>query len=86
VAIVPAAYGLERLPALLGQCSTVFLLKVHSVFDQLLDLLPTLPGPPEALYLEKVGMPEERIVTDLSQLRGQRLPYFSLVILRRASE
>jgi hypothetical protein len=36
--------------------------------------------------VEKVGTPEERVVTDLETLRGQRLPYFSLVILRKHHE
>ena len=35
------------------------------------------------IYLEKVGTVEERVVTDLETLRGQKLPYFSLVLLRR---
>jgi precorrin-2/cobalt-factor-2 C20-methyltransferase len=82
-AVLPAAYGLERLPALLAQFPTVFLLKVHSVFDQLLERLGQLPGPVQAFYLEKVGTAEERVVTDLPSLRGQKLPYFSLVILRQ---
>jgi precorrin-2/cobalt-factor-2 C20-methyltransferase len=83
VAIVPAAYGLHHLPDLLEEFSTVFLLKVHNAFDQLLDKLATLPGPPQTFYVEKVGTAEERIVRDLTKLRGETLPYFSLVILRR---
>lgn len=84
VVIVPAAYGLGRLAGLLGEFATVFLLKVHAVFDQLLEALATLPGPVNAVYLEKVGTPEERVVTDLESLRGRELPYFSLVILKGA--
>ena len=34
VAVVPAAYGIERLPALLDDFTTVFLLKVNGVFDR----------------------------------------------------
>jgi hypothetical protein len=30
-----------------------------------------------------VGTAEERMVTDLETVRGQKLPYFSLVLLRR---
>jgi hypothetical protein len=35
------------------------------------------------VYAERVGTPEERLVTDLPTLRGQKLSYFSLVILRQ---
>jgi precorrin-2/cobalt-factor-2 C20-methyltransferase len=83
VAIVPAAYGLQCLPDLLGQCETVFLIKVHCVFDELLDLLGRLPTSVRTWYLEKVGTAEERVITDLSTLRGRKPPYFSLVILRQ---
>lgn len=81
VAVVPAAYGLEQLPSLLADFATVFLVKVHSVFDQLVDRLREMPDV-NAIYLEKVGTPEERIVPDIASLRGQELSYFSLVILQ----
>jgi precorrin-2/cobalt-factor-2 C20-methyltransferase len=83
VAIVPAAYGVQRLAALLDEFATVFLLKVHSTFDRLLTELASVRGPVHAIYLEHVGTPEERVITDLEALRGHPLPYFSLVILRR---
>jgi precorrin-2/cobalt-factor-2 C20-methyltransferase len=83
VAVVPAAYGLARLPALLDEFATVFLLKVHGALDELLAGLAAVPPPVRAVYLEQVGTPAERIVTDLESLRGQELPYFSLVILRK---
>lgn len=85
VAIVPAAYGLEQLPQLLDQFATLFLVKVHSSMELLLDRLADLPGSVQAVYVEKVGTPEERVVTDLRSLRGQELSYFSLVILRGSS-
>ncbi len=83
MAVIPAAYGLQRLPALLEEFATVFLLKVNGVFDALLDLLASLDGSVRSVYLEQIGTREERVVTDLQALRGQELPYFSLVILRK---
>jgi precorrin-2/cobalt-factor-2 C20-methyltransferase len=86
VAIVPAAYGLEHLPSLLERFATVFLLKIHACLDQLLETLSRLSFAVRTYYLEHVGTPAERLVTDLATLRGQKLPYFSLVILRRHGE
>ena len=83
VAIVPAAYGLERLPALLEEFATVFLLKIARVCDSLLEALASACEPIQVVYVENVGTPEERIITDLESLRGCELPYFSLVILRK---
>ncbi len=82
VAVVPAAYGVERLPALVDQFATVFLLKVNEAFGPLLKALGALRRPVRAVYVEQVGTPAERVVEDLESLRGQKLPYFSLVILR----
>ncbi len=86
VAVVPAAYGVERLQALLEEFATVFLLKVNGVFGRLLDELAALPRPARAVYLEEVGTPAERVIENLESLRGQELPYFSLVIVRGARE
>jgi precorrin-2/cobalt-factor-2 C20-methyltransferase len=83
VAVVPAAYGIERLGSLLEEYATVFLLKVHGSIDRLLAELASVPGRVRAVYLEQVGTPAERVVIDLESLRGQELSYFSLVILRR---
>jgi precorrin-2/cobalt-factor-2 C20-methyltransferase len=86
VAVVPAAYGIQQLPALIDEFATVILLKVHTVFDELLRALASIHRPLRAAYLEQVGTPMERVVTDLQSLRGQELPYFSLVILRREEQ
>jgi precorrin-2/cobalt-factor-2 C20-methyltransferase len=86
VAVVPAAYGVERLPALLDEFATVFLLKINTSFGRLLEALASLARPVRAVYIEQVGTPAERVVEDLESLRGQDLPYFSLVILRAGHE
>ena len=81
VAIVPATYGIDRLPELAREFATIFLLKVHLVFDELVTKLEKAGIAKEAWYLENIGTPSERVVTDLASLRGQKLPYFSMVIL-----
>ncbi len=83
VAVVPAIYGVERLPTLLDEFATIFLLKVNSVFGGLLDVLRTLRRRVRAVYVEQVGTPQERIVLNLESLRDQELSYFSLVIVRK---
>ncbi len=83
MAVVPAVYGLASLATLLETFATVFLIKVHTVFDQLLAMLPMLPPSVQAVYVERVGTPEERVVYDLPTLKGQQLSYFSLVIVRQ---
>jgi precorrin-2/cobalt-factor-2 C20-methyltransferase len=81
VAVIPAAYGLANLSRLIEEFATIFLLKVSSVFDQLLDALDALPGPIEAIYVESLGTAQERIVWNVTTMRGSKPPYFSLVML-----
>jgi precorrin-2/cobalt-factor-2 C20-methyltransferase len=85
VAIVPAVYGIEHLPDLVRDFPVVCLLKVHSVFDRLLDQLAATRQPMDAVYVEKVGTAQQRTVRDLPTLRGKTLSYFSLVLLRRSA-
>lgn len=86
VAVIPASHGLENLSRALEIFSTVCLLKVGAVFDELLDRLKKVEGRYRAVYVERVGMPNERVATDLESLRGRPIPYFSLILLRRAGE
>jgi precorrin-2/cobalt-factor-2 C20-methyltransferase len=81
--VLPAAYGVERLSELIEQFETVFLIKVHTVLDELLAAKAKIRVPHRAFYLEQIGTPAERMVTSLESLRGQPLHYFSLVMLRR---
>jgi precorrin-2/cobalt-factor-2 C20-methyltransferase len=84
VAIVPAAYGLEHLSELVEQHATVFLLKVHSVFEELLERLARLPV--RVWYAENLGRPGERVLGDPWSLRGQGVRYFSLLIVQRRDQ
>jgi precorrin-2/cobalt-factor-2 C20-methyltransferase len=86
VAIVPAAYGVERLPALIEEFATIFLLKINTSYERLLETLASLPRSVRAVYVEQVGTSAERVVENLESLRGEELPYFALVILRAARD
>jgi precorrin-2/cobalt-factor-2 C20-methyltransferase len=83
VAVVPACYGVQQLPALLEQFTNVFLLKVHASVRELLAQLASFGGRVQAVYVEHVGTPEERVVTDLESLKDVDLPYLSLVMVRK---
>jgi sirohydrochlorin ferrochelatase len=61
----------QRLDAL-GASQIIVLLARHGRLD-------------EAVLIEKTGTPEERIVPDLASLRGVRVGYLSLVLVRRTA-
>lgn len=85
VAILPASYetGAETLIELLERFDTIILMKAGTVLPQLIDTLDQLNLLDSAVYGERVGMPEEVIVTDVRSLKGQRRPYLSLLIVKK---
>ena len=85
VAILPASYetSAEVLQDLFDRFDTVILLKVGTVLPQILEAVEGLGLLDSAVYGERVGMPEEVLVTDVRSLKGQRRPYLSLLIVRK---
>jgi len=84
LAIVPAAYGVGMLDRLLADFDTLVLLKVNSVLDQIIDQLEARGILAESAFIERAGMPEERIVRDVAQLRGEKVNYLSLLLVRNS--
>ncbi len=87
IAIIPAAHSLGQaasgdLRQMLRLFDTVVLLKVHTVFDALLDVLEEADLAQHAVLIRRCSTDREEIVYDLARLRKQKLDYFSLVIVR----
>ena len=85
VAILPASYETDAaaLGALLERFDTVILMKVGTVLPQILAALDELGLIESAVYGERVGMPEEVLVTDVRGLMGEKRPYLSLLIVTK---
>ncbi len=94
-AMVPLAINDERIAILSGHCEdsvivetlknfdTVIFLKVNSVFGRLLDTLERLKLTEKCVYISKGTTEEEKIIRDIRQLKGQKLDYLSLLIVRK---
>lgn len=83
VAILPAVYGDNDLRKTLESFDTVIILKLNHTFDSILDTLEEMGLTDNCVYVKKCSMAEEEIVKDIRRLRGQKLDYFSLLIVRR---
>ncbi|MBF0299677.1 MAG: precorrin-2 C(20)-methyltransferase [Oligoflexia bacterium] len=81
--VLPAHYGLEVLPRLLGDFDTIVLTKVFKVLDQLIIKLEKEQVLEKAVYVLKATMEGERICRDLKQLNieEEKKNYFSMVII-----
>lgn len=83
IAILPATYDPAFLEQALETFDTVVLLKVTRVLDQLIAVLERRGLLGSAVFVERCGTPQERVVRDITSLRGQRVNYFSLLLVRK---
>ncbi len=85
LAVLPAVHAgnLDELRETLTTFDTVVLLKVHRCVGAVLDILDEQGLTGGAWYAERVGMAGERYVADVRTLRGQPLPYLSLLVVRK---
>jgi precorrin-2/cobalt-factor-2 C20-methyltransferase len=82
IGVIPATYDPDMLARMLDTCDTIVLLKVSRVLDRLLDILQARGLLASAVLVERCGTPSERVVRDLTSLRGQTVSYFSLLLVR----
>jgi precorrin-2/cobalt-factor-2 C20-methyltransferase len=80
VAIVPLLASAAALEGYLRAFETVVLIKVRSALDYVRPAVAA--GQATAYYAERLGMPTQYLTTDLGDLAGRELPYFSLLILK----
>ena len=83
LAVVPAAFEDDRLRHILTTLDAVVLMKVYRRLDALIDLLTELDLIEHAVLIERSGMPDERVYTDIRQARGLKLHYFSTMLIRK---
>ncbi len=82
LAILPAGYGVDTVERLLPEFDTLVLLKVKPLLDDLIDMLERRDLLAHSCFLEKVGTPEERIVRDFARLKGEKVNYLSLLLVK----
>ncbi len=85
IAILPATYDLAGVKNTLRDFECVVLMKVHSVMDQVLDLLAELGLEKQAVFVSRGTTGAEEIVRDVASLRGRELDYHSLMIIKNPS-
>jgi precorrin-2/cobalt-factor-2 C20-methyltransferase len=83
LAVVPAAFEDDRLRHILTTLDAVVLMKVHRRLDALIDLLTELDLVDHAVLIERSGLPDERVYTDIREARGKQLHYFSTMLVRK---
>ena len=93
--IVPLASDDERIAIISANCEdkviretlenfdTVVFIKMNTVFDKLLVILGELNMIEKCVYVRRCTTQDEEIIWDISQLKGEKVDYFSLLIVRK---
>jgi len=85
IAVIPATYESDKIRHILETFDTVVLMKVSRVFEKILGLLNELGLKENAVFIERCGGENQRVVRDLDSLKGEKLDYLSMVIVKRGS-
>lgn len=82
LAVLPATFCEEKIRKALADFDAVVLMKVHRVMDRICRLLQETGLTSHAVYVEKAGMHDQRIISDLSAI-PENPHYFSTIIIRK---
>ena len=80
--VIPATAGIEQIMAALAHYETVVLLKVKPLFAEILDLLRVTGREHSTVFVERVGSPRQKVLTDFSEIAAHSPDYLSLMIIK----
>jgi precorrin-2/cobalt-factor-2 C20-methyltransferase len=83
LAVIPATFENERIRELLELSDVVVFMKVYKVMERLVGLLEELGLVDNAVLVERCSLPDQRIWTDVRQAVGQKIHYFSTMVVRK---
>ncbi len=72
----------QDIPRMAACGDNVVIMKTYRNYDQILDALEELPQRRETYSVSQCGLPGERLRRDAASLRGEKMPYLSLVIVK----
>lgn len=82
LAVIPATFSESKIRQTLLDFDAIILMKVHKVMDRICKLLQETGLTHRAVYVEKAGMADERIIRDLT-VAPENPHYFSTIIIRK---
>jgi precorrin-2/cobalt-factor-2 C20-methyltransferase len=73
---------LASLRRIIENFDTVVLLKINSMFDAVLGLLDEMGLTDNSVYIRRCTSHDEEFITDIRSLKGKKLDYMSLLVIR----
>ncbi len=81
--VIPATFEDQKLRDIFREFESVVLMKVHNVMERLVPLLEELDLLEKAVLVECTSHEDQRIHRDLKKMVGEKLHYFSTMIVRK---
>lgn len=82
--VIPATAGIEQIKSALDTYDTVVLLKVKPIFTAILELLRAAGRETSTVFVERVGSPRQKVLTDFGEISAHSPDYLSLLIIKSA--
>ncbi len=80
--VIPATAGIEVIKDALETCETVVLLKVKPLFSAIVELLRAQGREQRTVFVERVGSPRQKLLTDFEEIAAHSPDYLSLMIIK----
>ncbi len=80
--VIPATAGIEQIKAALETYETVVLLKVKPLYPEIVELLRVAGREQGTVFVERVGSPRQKVLTDFGEIAAHTPDYLSLMIIK----
>ncbi len=81
--LISGAKGGAKLRKIIETSENIVMLKTYRHFDDIYETLEELDLLDRALCLSRCGLDGEAVVNDIRSLKGKKLPYLSLIIIKK---
>lgn len=83
LAVIPAVDDPAALRPLLAAFDSAVLMKVAGKYEEIVAVLADLGLKDKAVYVSKIGYPDEFVTRDLDSLIGKKRDYLSLILIKK---
>jgi precorrin-2/cobalt-factor-2 C20-methyltransferase len=73
----------ESIRRLSGFSENIVIMKAYRKFDSIIETVESLPKECAVSAVSQIGLPDERVTHDATKLKGQKMPYLTLCVVKR---
>ena len=85
LSIIPATAAIDDINAALNTTNTSVLMKVYKNFDEIIETLDDHDMALNAKLVSRCGLPDEKIISNITEHKHEQLNYLSTILTRRTN-